>query len=209
MSLHVKTFTVGPLQENSYVVYRHGGSAAMIIDPGDEPDRIMDFVRQNGLDVKYIVCTHAHFDHVGALPELREQTGAKIVIHEDEREVYTAAQDMGAFMGYQIDRLPEPDLYVKEGDIIRMDDISFKVLHTPGHSPGSLCLYGEGILFSGDTVFAGSIGRTDFPGGSLEKMKESFRRIISLPEETRILSGHGPETTVGVEKRENFFMHEL
>ncbi len=209
MSVKIKSLAVGTLEENCYVVYNEGSGEAMIIDPGDEPDRILDLVKEGGVSVKYIVCTHAHFDHVGAIPELKEETGAKIVMHDEERPVYAAAKDMAAVWGFDINDMPEPDIFVKEGDIIELGDLKFAVLHAPGHSPGSMCLYGHGLLFSGDTVFAGSIGRTDFPGGSIDKMKESFRRIISLPEETEIYSGHGPVTTVGREKRENFFVHEL
>ncbi|GBE31143.1 putative metallo-hydrolase [bacterium BMS3Bbin05] len=209
MGVGIKSLVVGQLEENCYVVYDESSGEAMVIDPGDEPDRIIDLISEDNLAVKYIVCTHTHFDHVGAIPELKKETGAKLIMHGDEKEVYAAAKDMAAFWGYDIDELPEPDMFVREGDSVGLGSLKFEVLHTPGHSPGGICLYGEGILFSGDTVFAGSIGRTDFPGGSIDKMKDSFRRIISLPDETRILPGHGPATTVGAERNENFFMSEL
>lgn len=209
MSVAIKRLPVGALEGNCYIVYNEDSREAMIIDPGDEPDRIMDLIRKDGISVKYIVCTHAHFDHVGAIPDLKQETGAKIIMHEDESQVYEAAKKMAAMWGFYIEDMPKPDIFVQEGDHIELGDMKFEVMHTPGHSPGSMCLYGHGILFSGDTVFAGSIGRTDFPGGSLENMRKSFRRIISLPEETEILSGHGPKTTVEREKRDNFFIHEL
>ena len=108
-----------------------------------------------------------------------------------------------------MDDLPQPDGFLKEGDEIMVGKTRFRVIHAPGHSPGGICLYGAGVLFSGDTIFQGSIGRTDFPGGSIDMLKESFRRLIDLPGDTRILSGHGPETTIARERRENFFMLEL
>ncbi len=209
MGIMIKRLTVGALEENCYIVYDESTKEAMVIDPGDEPDRIIDIIKEKGLDVKYLICTHTHFDHVGALPELKEETGAKIIMHIDDKQVYAAAKDMAAVWGFDVDEMPAPDELVEEGYVIQIGDAKFEVIHTPGHSPGSICLYGEGLLFSGDTVFAGSIGRTDFPGGSIEKMKESFRRVISLPDDTQILSGHGPATTVEREKRENFFVHEL
>ncbi len=207
--MQVKRLVVGPLEENTYIVYDKETKEALLIDPGDEPDRIEDILRSEGLKVKYLVCTHAHFDHVGALPELKKSTNAEILIHPDDLEIYEAARDMAAFWGYDIDPLPKPDLFVKEGDVIKIGNLSFKVIHTPGHSPGGICLYGQGAVFTGDTMFAGSVGRTDFHGGSLSKLKESFKRLISLPEDTLVYPGHGPETTISEEKQNNFFIHEL
>ncbi len=209
MNLKILSLAVGALEENCHIVYDEETREAMIIDPGDEPDRIIDIIKEERLDVRYLVCTHTHFDHVGALPELKEITGAKIIMHRDDEQVYAAAKDMAAVWGFKVNDMPAPDELVGEGYVLNIGDSRFEVIHTPGHSPGSICLYGEGLLFSGDTVFAGSIGRTDFPGGSMEKMKDSFRRVISLPDATMIYSGHGPVTTVGDEKRQNFFMHEI
>ncbi|MFW9805057.1 MAG: MBL fold metallo-hydrolase [Candidatus Thorarchaeota archaeon] len=209
MGITIKRLTVGPLEENSYIVYDEPTKEAMVIDPGDEPGRILEIIKEEGLDVKYLVCTHTHFDHVGALPELKEQTRATIIMHRDEKQVYAAAKDMAAVWGFKVNDMPAPDEFIEEGYTLYLGEAKFEIIHTPGHSPGSICLHGEGLLFSGDTVFAGSIGRTDFPGGSIEKMKESFRRVISFPDDTQILSGHGPATTVKREKRENFFIHEL
>lgn len=203
----IKTIPVGPLEANCYVVADENTKEALVIDPGDEPDRIMDILE--GLKVRHIVLTHAHFDHAGAVPDIKVETGAAIAIHKDELEIYGAAKDMAAFWGYELDPLPPPDVLLKEGDELKVGGYAFTVLHTPGHSPGSISLYGNGIVFTGDTLFAGSVGRTDFPGGDIGKMKASFRRLLSLPDNTRVLSGHGPETTIGREKTENFFVQEF
>jgi glyoxylase-like metal-dependent hydrolase (beta-lactamase superfamily II) len=205
----VKRMVVGPLQENSYIIGDETTKQAMVIDPGDEPDRILDEIRENGLEVSTIVFTHAHFDHIGAAGDLKKETGAKILMHKNDEETFSLAKDQAAFWGFEIDDIPMPDKFIDEGDEIKVGNLSFKVMHTPGHSKGSVCLLGEGIVLTGDTIFQGSVGRTDFPGGSLEELKQSFKRLIELPEELRILSGHGPETTVERERRENFFVGEL
>ncbi len=209
MGLDVREVTVGPLEVNCYVLHDTGSREAIVVDPGDEPERILDLLKPDGLRVTHIVCTHTHFDHVGAIPELKEATKARIVIHESESEIYEAARDMAAFWGYDVDPLPPPDAFVSEGDEIKAGGLVFRILHTPGHSPGGICLYGNGVVVTGDTLFAGSVGRTDFPGGDVNLLKESFRRLISLPEDTMVLPGHGPRSTIGREKRENFFSSEV
>jgi len=200
---------VGQLQANAYIVADEETRQAVVIDPGDEGDRILEVANANNLKVNEIICTHAHFDHVGAVGDIKKETGAKIIMHKEDLETYSLAKDQGAFWGFQVDDLPQPDGFVDEGDEIKIGSLSFKVMHTPGHSKGGICLYGEGIVITGDTIFKGSIGRTDFPGGSIEELKVSFRRIIELPDDTRVFSGHGPETTIGYEKQTNFFMSEI
>jgi glyoxylase-like metal-dependent hydrolase (beta-lactamase superfamily II) len=205
----VKRLIVGPLEENTYIIGDEETKQAIVIDPGDEPDRIMNEVKANGLEVNAIICTHAHFDHIGAAGDVKKATGANIILHKEDLETYDLAKDQAAFWGYSVDDLPQPDSYIDEGDEVKVGNLSFKVMHTPGHSRGGICLYGEGIVVTGDTIFQGSVGRTDFPGGSIEKLKESFKRLLDLPENTHVLSGHGPETTIGNEKTGNFFVNEL
>lgn len=201
--MNIKTLAVGPLETNCHIVWGETSKLAMIIDPGDEPDRIMEYAE--GLDIKYIVLTHAHFDHAGAVPEIKLATGAHIAFHPADMEAYRSVSEQAAFWGFQSDPMPEPDLMLAEGDKLDIGELSFRVLHTPGHSPGGICLFGEGTLFSGDTLFKGSVGRTDLPGGDMEQLKASFRRLLELPLETRVLPGHGPESTISEESRFNFF----
>ncbi len=207
--LLIVDLTVGPLQTNCFVIADTVSGEAMVVDPGDEPDRIMDVVHENSLKVKYVVCTHAHFDHLGAVSDIKAETGARVVLHRDELGIYASARDLAVLWGFDLDQLPPPDMLVGEGDKIDIGGSHFEIFHSPGHSPGGICLYGESIVVTGDTLFAGSVGRTDFPGGDIDKLKESFRRLMSLPEQTRVLPGHGPETSIGHEKRENMFSEEF
>ncbi len=201
----VKSVVVGPLQVNCYIIGDEAAKKAMVIDPGDEPDMIMDAVRKNNLTVEYIICTHGHFDHVGAVSDIKKETGAKVVLHREDLAIYDSAADLAHYFGLELEPQPAPDLFVKEGDIIKMGSLSFEVHQSPGHSPGGIILYGEGIVITGDTLFAGSIGRTDLPGGDEKKIGKSLRSLLSLPDATRVLSGHGPSSTIGREKRVNPF----
>jgi hydroxyacylglutathione hydrolase len=205
----IRKLVVGALENNCYFVADEKTSECLLTDPGDEPDRILDMIKESNLNVRYILCTHAHFDHVGALPEVKEETGARIVLHRDELVIYRNAPEYAKSWGFEIDPLPEPDLLVAEGDVLELGGLKFEVIHTPGHSPGGICAYGEGILITGDTLFAGSVGRTDLQGGDVDKLKMSFKRLMSLPDETRVLPGHGPESTIGLERTGNFFSQQI
>jgi glyoxylase-like metal-dependent hydrolase (beta-lactamase superfamily II) len=205
----IRTIIVGSLECNCLIVSDETTNEAFIVDPGDEPDRIADMVHENSLAVKYIVCTHAHFDHIGAIPELKELTKAQIVLHKDEVDVYEASESFAKYLGFDIESLPAPDILVAEGEIIKTGGMSFSVFHTPGHTPGGICLYGEGIIITGDTLFAGSVGRTDLPGGDIKKLRKSFQRLMGLDGKIRVVPGHGPETTIGDEREYNFFAKEL
>jgi glyoxylase-like metal-dependent hydrolase (beta-lactamase superfamily II) len=205
----VKRITVGALESNCYVVGDKKSKDAIVIDPGDEPERIIEVINENNFKVGAIVCTHAHFDHIGVVGDIQKHTGGKILIHEKDREIYRGAKDQAALWGFNVDDVPEPDGYIREGEKIQVGKREFEVLHTPGHSPGGICLYGEGIVFTGDTLFQGSVGRTDFFGGDMEKLKNSFKRLLELPEDTKVFSGHGPDTTIKKERKENFFRDEI
>ena len=207
--MKIENIVVGPLQVNCFIAYDEDSLEAMVVDPGDEAEKIIGLIEARRLKVSSIVCTHAHFDHIGAVRRLKEKTGAAVIIHKGDYEIYMRAGEQAVLWGFQIEQPPEPDVYVVDGDEIGVGRLRFKVLHTPGHSPGGISLYGEGIIFTGDTIFAGSVGRTDFYGGSIAELKKSFSGIISLPPETRIFPGHGPLTTVKKEKESNFFVREL
>lgn len=207
--MKIETIVVGPLQVNCYVVYDEKSLDAVVIDPGDEPDRVMKFINSKNLKTSTIVCTHAHFDHTGGIGRIREKTGARVMLHIDDLEIYTRAESQGAIWGFSIVPPPHPDIFVQDDDEVVAGEVRLKVIHTPGHSPGGICLRGEGVVFTGDTVFAGSIGRTDFYGGSLAALKVSFKKVLSLPPDTKIYPGHGNWTTVADEWKDNFFIHEL
>lgn len=204
----INVMAVGQLEANCYIVADEGTNEAIVIDPGDEPDRILEQCKD--LAVKYIVLTHAHFDHVGAVNEIKDETGAQIVVHKYELEVYASVTEHGRAWGFNLAPLPEPDIIVTEGDKVVFGASSLTVIHTPGHTPGSMCLYAdEGVVITGDTLFAGSIGRTDFPGGSMSQMRASFRKLMGLPETTAVFSGHGSATSIGNEKIGNMFAAEF
>jgi len=207
--MKIETIVVGPLQVNCYVAYDEKSLDALVIDAGDEPDKILKFIRNENLKVSHIICTHAHFDHTGGIAALREKTGAKVMLHIDDLEIYSRVESQGAIWGFHVVQPPHPDLFLRDGEEIVVGEAKLRVMHTPGHSPGGICLVADGIVFTGDTVFAGSIGRTDFYGGSIEALKLSFKKVLSLPAETKLLPGHGNWTTVGDEWQQNFFVHEL
>ncbi len=202
MDLDVRTLTVGPLMTNCYVIVSAG--EAVVVDPGWEVEKIT--AELSGLRVVRIVATHAHFDHVGAVEELRERTGAEFVMHRADLALLEVVEGFARHFGLEV-RRPRPDGFVEEGDELRVGDLTFRVLHTPGHSPGSICLHLGPVLLSGDTLFNGSVGRTDFIGGSFEELERSIRtKIYVLDENTLVYPGHGPVTTVGTEKRFNPFV---
>jgi len=207
--MKVTTIPVGPIQSNCYIVYDQKSLDAIVIDPGEEAERIMKKIEDDRLKVCYIVCTHGHFDHVGAVADLKRKTGARVVLNKKDLEIYRHAGELASSWGFHIVQPPEPDLLVEEGDELIAGGLKFTVLATPGHSPGGICLHGRGILFTGDTIFAGSVGRTDLYGGDIGELKKSFVRLISLPADTEILPGHGGRSSVGKEQVINFFVHEV
>ncbi len=208
--MNIKKFEVGPLFVNCYVVYDEKTKDAFLVDPGDEPDLILDFIKEENLNIKYIVCTHGHFDHIGAVKEIKEETGAKIILHIGDLEIYRNSPQVAMqFFGIEIDPQPEPDKLIEKDEKIPIFDKELTFLHTPGHSPGSMSLHIDNFLFTGDTLFAGSVGRTDLIGGSMEKLLNSLKKIATLPHETVVLPGHGPKTKIQNEIKTNPFYHEI
>jgi glyoxylase-like metal-dependent hydrolase (beta-lactamase superfamily II) len=203
----VKTLAVGPLEVNCHIIGDEKSGKAMVVDPGGDAEKIMDIVKKNNLSVEYIVCTHGHFDHIGAVEAIKKATGAKLLLHRDELELYNSAPEHAQLFGLNIGKQPAPDQFVADGDIIKFGSLSFRVMHSPGHSLGSIALYGEGLALTGDTLFAGSIGRTDLPGSDGGRIGKSLGRLTALPDETEVLCGHGPSSTIGSEKRHNPFAY--
>ncbi len=207
--MKIKSIIVGPIQSNCYIVYDEKSLEALVIDPGEEAGKIVRAIDDNHLKVRYIVCTHGHFDHIGAVTGVKKHTGAKVAINKNDIEIYRHAREFAASWGFHIDQPPDPDLLVEDGDEIVAGGLQLRALITPGHSPGGICLYGKGVLFTGDTIFAGSVGRTDLYGGDVEELKKSFARLILLPADTEIFPGHGSSSTIRKEKATNFFIHEI
>ena len=200
---------VGPLQCNCSVIGDESTREAMVIDPGDDINEIVMLVQKHGLTVKQIVVTHAHIDHVGGAMKLRQLTGAPILLNQNDYALLKMLDVQAAWVGMATPGKVEIDQPLAEGDKLRAGNLEASILHTPGHTEGSVCLYfpAQQKLIAGDTLFAGSIGRTDLPGGSFEKIMSSLhQRVLALPDETIVIPGHGPLTTIGKERESNPFL---
>ncbi|GAB6181977.1 MBL fold metallo-hydrolase [Desulfotomaculum defluvii] len=203
----IETLPVGNMEANCHIIGCEETRKAIVVDPGEEADRIQARLNKLNLKAEAIVLTHGHVDHIGALGELKELTGAKVMIHTQDGEMLTnPKKNLSAWMGYQMSFQPAERL-LEDGDTIEVGKITLEVLHTPGHTPGGICLKAGKDLFSGDTLFAQSIGRSDFPGGSHTTLIRSIKnKLLVLPEDTKVYTGHGPATTIGLEKRHNPFL---
>jgi hydroxyacylglutathione hydrolase len=207
VALIIEKLEVGPIMANCFIVGCEKTKQAAVIDPGDEADRILMALAKHGLNVKYLINTHSHFDHVGANKRMKEVTGAPLAIHSDDAPMLSQLSQAAMMFGLSAENSPQPDIYLKDGDEISFGNITFKVIHTPGHSQGGICLYTLGHLFAGDTLFAGSIGRTDLPGGDYKTIISNIKnKLLVLPPETIVYTGHGPETTIANEKKMNPFL---
>jgi len=208
-----ETVAVGPLQCNCYVLGCEETREALLIDPGDEADLIVPLLEKHGLNVKYILSTHAHIDHVGDLEKMKQVTGAQALLHEEDVVLYQNLPVQAAWLGISVPVATKIDNFVSQGDAIRFGQHSGEVLFTPGHTPGSVCLHlpeARGRLFSGDTLFHRSIGRTDLWGGSQEAILQSIReKLLHLDDQTLVYPGHGQPTTIGQERRLNPFLQRL
>lgn len=202
----LKPLVVGPLASNCYIVGDEATKVGVIIDPADEAENILRSVEELGLTIRFIILTHGHPDHIAALKEVKEVTGAEIMVHTDDAEYHRQGTLALAF-GFYCPTPPPPDKLLKDGDSIDIGELHFKVIHTPGHTPGGICLLGHGVLFSGDTLFNYGIGRFDLPGGDYAQLLNSLQsRLMALPDETVVYPGHGPQTTIGAERRNNPFL---
>jgi len=205
--LIIKEFVLGAIQTNCYVVSCPETREAVIVDPGDYSPSLQHYIEEEQLLVKYIINTHSHFDHVGGNKKVKQFTGARLLIHQAEADVLPQTGTLASMFGLQVDDSPPADAFMAEGDEIRIGRITLHVLETPGHSPGGVTLHTDDVAFVGDTIFAGSIGRTDLPGGSHSTLIKSIKeRILPLGDDTVLYSGHGPETTVAREKLHNPFL---
>ncbi len=197
----------GQFVENCYLVIDEGSRECVVIDPGEEAGLILRRITEAGVRPVAIWVTHAHLDHVMGVPRLSRETGAPIYLHPADRELYDHVIQQGLAFGIRVESLPPPDREFVPGETVRVGTVGFTVRHAPGHSPGSVCLVGDGVVFTGDVLFAGSIGRTDLPGADFDTLIRSIEReLLVLPDSTMVYSGHGPETTVGRERGTNPFL---
>jgi glyoxylase-like metal-dependent hydrolase (beta-lactamase superfamily II) len=205
----LETFPVGPLQCNCTILGDEAAGEAIVIDPGDEVSRIYRRLTELGLKLKQILVTHAHIDHVGGALQLKRLTGAPILLNENDLPLLKMMDSQAAWLGITPPETAPPDENLAEGLTVGLDHYPAQVLYTPGHTQGSICLHFAPLklLIAGDTLFAGSIGRTDLPGGNSGQIIDSIHsRLLTLPDETKVLTGHGPATTIGAERRSNPFL---
>lgn len=204
---------VGMLACNCSIIGDEETGEAVVIDPGDEVERVQEILARHNLNAKYIVVTHAHIDHVGGIEKLKQATGAAVLMHKDDLPLYENLAMQAAWLGVRPPGITEVDQFLREGDTVRWGSLALEVLHTPGHSPGSLSLHLPGEhkrIFSGDTLFQGSIGRTDLWGGSFDDILRSIQTtLLRFPDETSVFPGHGPPTTIGEEREYNPFLQGL
>ncbi len=204
--MEYKRFKVGPLASNSYVVYSKETKAAVVIDIGGEPSEVIDFLNDNNLDLKYIILTHGHFDHILGAEKLKEWSGAKILAHSKAPDFLSDPEKNLSTVPYCQDISITADVLVNDGQVIRAEDIEMKFLHTPGHTPCSMVIVIDDIMFTGDTLFKGSMGRCDLVGGNLMAMYKSLHRLSKIAEDYIVLPGHQDSSTLSYEKEHNRYM---
>lgn len=206
--MEFKRLPLGIYQANCYILHDDKTKEAAVIDPGGDFPELKSYIESNGLSVKYIIVTHGHGDHIGALRELKDYSKAIICVHKEDHEMLGSKSknysEVVACTGVEM----SADRLLEDGDVLELGETKLKIIHTPGHSRGGICVYCEGNLFSGDTLFAGSIGRTDLTGGSFDEIIASIKsKILILPENTAVYPGHGSSTTISIEKKMNPFLN--
>lgn len=207
--LQIRSFTSSGFAENAYLVRCSASGAAAVVDPGSQVDDVVATLDAENIDIEAILLTHAHLDHLEGVAELARQAPVPIHLHSADRPLYDAAAQQGAMFGHRFEEPPPPDASFEDGGVYRFGECDLEIRHVPGHSPGHVLLYNAaaGVAFVGDVVFAGSIGRTDLPGGDYQQLMRSIReRVLTLPDETALYCGHGPVTTVERERRTNPFL---
>jgi len=212
--MHVWTTSAPPFYKNGYVVACERTRHAIVIDPGDDVSEQLEVVKREAVSVTMILLTHAHLDHVTGVGAAKAALGVPVWLHSDDLFLYERAAEQGRMFGLQVNPQPKPDRFYVEGESLAFGDYVVDIRHTPGHCPGGVCLaigragQNSRELFVGDTLFAGSIGRTDLPGGDLDTLLASIRNeLLVYPDATMVHSGHGPDTTIGEERRRNPFLH--
>ena len=202
----VSSVTVGPFAENCHLLVDEASREAVLVDPGDEGARIVREVHGSGAKLQAIWLTHAHLDHIGGIAAVLREWKVPVYLHPLDRPLYDRGAQQAAAYDIPFESPPAPDHELAEGDALACGALRFEVMHLPGHAPGHVAFYGQGMLFSGDVLFAGSIGRTDLPLSNPAQMERSLQRLASLPPGTQVHSGHGPKTTIGEELRTNLFL---
>lgn len=206
----IKSLVVGPLEVGCYIVGCEKTKETVVIDPGGSVDKITQIINKNGFKPVYILGTHGHFDHIGGVNELQNITGCQFLISKNDLSLVENIKEQAAFFGFEIAEKPKIDGFVRDGDYISIGSLQIKVLETPGHTPGSISFCVDNSVFVGDTVFQGSIGRTDLPGGSYKALINSVKeKLFTLSDDTEIYPGHGPSTTIQNEKKYNPFLNTL
>jgi glyoxylase-like metal-dependent hydrolase (beta-lactamase superfamily II) len=205
----LEALTVGPFQENCYIVGDEGMGAGALVDPGDEATRVALAVEQTGLEIDWILITHAHIDHVGAVAALVDEYACPVLMHAEAEPMLQQLPTQAMMMGLRFGKVPAVDRHIEDEEVLEVGALRLRALYTPGHAPGHLAFYveGEGLVLSGDTLFAGSVGRTDLFGGDMDLLMRSINeKLMTLPDETRVYSGHGPQTTISDERAHNPFL---
>jgi hydroxyacylglutathione hydrolase len=205
----LEMLTVGPFQENSYIIGDEDSGAGVVVDPGDEAARIALAVEQTDLEVGSIIVTHAHIDHVGAVAALADEYACPVLMHAESEPMLMQLPTQAMMMGLKFGKVPAVDRHISDGEMLEVGKLRLHSLYTPGHAPGHLAFYieDEGVVLSGDALFAGSVGRVDLPGGSMEVLMRSIEeRLLTLPDETWVYPGHGPQTSIGNERTSNPFL---